>query len=93
MTGLIDTLEKDGLVVRSADSHDRRTTHVHLTPQGEAFVESMLPNYFQSVSEIIKPLSETERKLLVDLLLKLQEGLTKPEEAFSPEPAPIAATF
>ncbi len=76
MTGLIDTLERDGLATREADSQDRRTTHVRLTSEGEAFVEKMLPPYFHCVSEVIQPLSEPERKLLVGLLQKIQEGLT-----------------
>ena len=76
MTGLIDTLEKDGLVVRQADVHDRRTIHLHLTAQGQALVEAMLPDWFRCVSGIIQPLSVPERKQLVQLLQKIQEGLT-----------------
>ena len=75
MTGLIDTLEKDGLVIREADENDRRTLHVRLTPQGKASVEAMLPEYFRCVSAIIQPLDESERKQLVSLLQKIQQGL------------------
>ena len=83
MTGLIDTLEKDGLVTREADENDRRTLHVRLTPQGKSLVENMLPDYFRCVSAIIEPLNETERKQLVSLLQKIQQGLAPsrdPEE-------------
>ena len=76
MTGLLDTLEKDGMVVRQADTHDRRTLHVQLTDQGRACMNSIVPNYYQGVSRIMNPLSLPERKELVRLLQKLQEELT-----------------
>jgi DNA-binding MarR family transcriptional regulator len=75
MTGLIDTLEKDGLVVREADKNDRRTLHVRLTPEGKTFIKKIAPGYFRRVSAILEPLKETERKQLVRLLQKIQEGL------------------
>ena len=75
MTGLIDTLEKDGLVIREAHANDRRTVHVRLTRRGKSFVSKMLPDYFRCVSSIIQPLSEAERKQLLRLLLKIQQGL------------------
>jgi len=87
MTGLIDTLEKDGIVERQADTHDRRTIHVRLTAQGRENVEAMLPEYLQCVSHTISPLNQKERKELVRLLQKLQEGLTP--ASLKPSPQPI----
>jgi len=77
MTGLIDTLEKDRLVVREPDATDRRTIHVGLTGEGRAVLDAMLPDYFQCVADIMRPLSEPERKKLVALLQKIQGGLGK----------------
>ena len=76
MTGLIDTLEKDGMVVREADVHDRRTVHVRLTELGCAKLDAMRPGYFECVTRIAAPLDPRERKELVRLLQKIQEGLT-----------------
>ena len=75
MTGLIDTLEKDGLVVREPDAHDRRAVHVRLTGVGRTMLDGMLPRYFQCVADMLRPLSETEQKQLVRLLQKIQQGL------------------
>ena len=75
MTGLIDTLEKDRLVAREPDANDRRTIHVRLTGEGRAVLDAMLPDYFQCVADILRPLSEPERKKLVGLLQKIQSGL------------------
>lgn len=79
MTGLLDTLEKDGLAKREMDPNDRRTVRVSLTPAGEALLESTLPDYFRTVAEIMDPLSETERRQLVTLLQKIQQGLSAPK--------------
>lgn len=34
LTALLDRMEEKGLVTRAVDPHDRRTVHVHLTPEG-----------------------------------------------------------
>ena len=55
MTGLLDTLEKDGIVSRADDIHDRRTVRVRLTSAGRALLERMLPDYFDCVAKIMHP--------------------------------------
>ncbi len=75
MTGLIDTLEKDGWARREMDPGDRRTVLVRLTGKGQALLDSVLPDYFRCVSEIMEPLSVGERRELVSLLQKLQQGV------------------
>ena len=72
MTGLIDTLERDGLVKRDPDPDDRRMMSVLLTPKGEKFLNEFLPGHFKLISELMAPLSESERKTLVRLLGKIQ---------------------
>ncbi|MEV5753393.1 MarR family transcriptional regulator [Actinoallomurus sp. NPDC052308] len=36
VTGLVDRLQRRGLLTRQTDPHDRRVTRVHLTSEGEA---------------------------------------------------------
>jgi DNA-binding MarR family transcriptional regulator len=81
MTGLLDTLEKDGWAQREMDPNDRRTVLVRLTPAGEAFLERTLPEYFRCVSTIMEPLDEDERRQLVGLLQKIQNGRTDEQAA------------
>jgi DNA-binding MarR family transcriptional regulator len=71
MTGLIDTLERDGLVKRVRDANDRRMMSVNLTPKGWKFLGKILPTHFRDMSEIMSPLKESERKTLVRLLNKI----------------------
>ena len=75
MTGLIDTLEKDGYVRREPDPHDRRAMLVQLTPKGDAFTEELMPGYFRRVATIMAPLECDERDELLRLLLKVREGI------------------
>lgn len=71
MTGLIDTLERDGFVKREADPNDRRMMPVKLTSKGRKLLEDILPGHFRLMSTIMQPLSEVERKTLVRLLNKI----------------------
>jgi DNA-binding MarR family transcriptional regulator len=74
MTGLIDTLERDGLVTRKPDPVDRRMMSVHLTPRGHQTLHEVLPGAFQNMTAMLAPLSESERKTLVRLLSKIMRA-------------------
>jgi DNA-binding MarR family transcriptional regulator len=73
MTGLIDTLERDGYVKREPDPVDRRQMSVLLTPSGEKFLMEFLPGHFKAIAGIMSTLTEAERKTLVRLLIKVQQ--------------------
>jgi DNA-binding MarR family transcriptional regulator len=73
MTGLIDTLERDGLVVRVPDPNDRRMMSVRLTSKGEARLKEILPEHFRRMAVLMSGLTDNERKTLVRLLQKIQE--------------------
>jgi DNA-binding MarR family transcriptional regulator len=87
MTGLVDTLERDGYVKREPDPDDRRMMSVRLTPQGEKFLRDFLPGHFKSIAALMSPLNEAERKTLVRLLGKVQQQAARlgprPETAAS----------
>jgi DNA-binding MarR family transcriptional regulator len=87
MTGLIDTLERDGLVKREPDPDDRRMMSVLLTPKGETFLNEFLPGHFKLIAELMAPLSESERKTLVKLLVKIQGHATALRENAAAVPA------
>jgi DNA-binding MarR family transcriptional regulator len=73
MTGLIDTLERDGLVKREPDQRDRRMMSVTLTPKGAALLKAILPPHFKRMAALMEPLNESERKTLVQLLAKITQ--------------------
>jgi DNA-binding MarR family transcriptional regulator len=77
ITGLVDTLERDGLVRREHDSGDRRMMRIHLTPKGHETLLSILPGHFRQMADQMASLTESERKTLVHLLSKI--GSSAPE--------------
>lgn len=89
MTGLIDTLERDGLVKREPDLTDRRQMSVTLTAKGRALLESILPDHFKRMAVLMAPLTETERKTLVQLLGKIMDQVVTLAPTF---PSPRAMT-
>lgn len=75
VTGLLDGLERDGLVERHPSSDDRRRIDVVITTKGRAFLETMLPDHFRRVAGLMSALSEKERRSLIALLAKVDEGI------------------
>lgn len=73
MTGLIDTLARDGYVTREPDPEDRRMTTVTLTASGAALLKTILPTHFERMARLMSSLSEDERKTMLQLLLKIIE--------------------
>ena len=76
VTGLVDRLERNGLVVRS-DHHDRRATVVRLTDVGEAVLGRTGPRHAAVLGELTGRLSEGEKQTLVRLLTKLRRELRR----------------
>ncbi|WP_002635698.1 MarR family transcriptional regulator [Myxococcus hansupus] len=75
MTGLLDTLEKDGLICREDHPEDRRMYTVRLTPKARQLIEDMLPDHYRRIAALMAPLSDEEHTTLRALLAKVSEGL------------------
>ena len=73
ITGLLDSLERDGFVRREPDPADRRQMSVHLTIKGQAFMHDILPDHFRVITRLMSALSENERKTLSRLLTKVSQ--------------------
>lgn len=71
VTGVIDRLEKQGLVWRTPYPNDRRVNLIGITPKGKAALAETLPEHEKVLIERIKKLSSDERKTLVKLLSKI----------------------
>jgi DNA-binding MarR family transcriptional regulator len=57
VTGLVDRLEKRGLLKRREVASDRRAYQVVLTPAGARLVRDILPHYHQKADEVWKQIS------------------------------------
>lgn len=75
ITGLIDGLERDGLVRRSACPSDRRVSLIELTNEGERTLKKILPQHLRRLSELVGVVTKTEQKELLKLLKRFHAGL------------------
>jgi DNA-binding MarR family transcriptional regulator len=89
MTGLIDTLERDGFVKREHAPDDRRMMLVQLTAKGRSFLDGILPEYFRRVAALMGRLTVDERKTLVTLMGKIQQSLPAAVKGVAPAPPAI----
>jgi DNA-binding MarR family transcriptional regulator len=74
-TGVVDTLEKKGLVIREPHPLDRRSMLVRLTDRGRR-VHDTAPGTEQAFQTCCAPLEKEEMEELARLLRKLDSNLT-----------------
>ena len=79
ITGIIDRLEARGLLTRAGRKGDRRTTDIMLTTKGKALQGRVAEKYGRFMQNALGVFTQEEQKTLRDLLLKLQEGMSRSE--------------
>ncbi len=73
ITSLVDGLEDEGLLRRSADPDDRRSIRLEITPKGHEHLGEIKGLHDAHAERTFSILSETERGDLLDILDKLRE--------------------
>src|SRR3989338_9529835 len=73
MTGLIDRLERKGLVKRLA-GRDRREHVLAVTPQGAGLLHRLFPRHLEAAARLCGVLSNGEARTLLQLLKKLRSA-------------------
>jgi DNA-binding MarR family transcriptional regulator len=68
VTGLVDRLVKEGLVVRIANQEDRRATFVRLTRKGLRLFETMAAAHERWVNEILAGFDDEKSEAMIGLL-------------------------
>ncbi len=68
MTKLIDKLEKDGLVERSALEGDRRVNIMNITSKGSKLLDAVWPGYIEKLKKLIGGLNQGQQKDVSELL-------------------------
>lgn len=71
ITLVVDNLEKQGLVQREREPHDRRMIVVSLTPAGRELISQVFPKHLAAIVEEMSILTPEEQQLLGDLCRKL----------------------
>ncbi|MDR0358997.1 MAG: MarR family transcriptional regulator [bacterium] len=76
VTGLVDHLERDGLVARVPDPNDRRSVRAHITEKGEQLVKDMFQEFMRRAMRIFEgiPQEDLDRFRHMCLLLVQRIG-------------------
>jgi DNA-binding MarR family transcriptional regulator len=75
VTGVVDRLERQGLVQRSHSETDLRVRQLSLTPAGRALLGRVLEGHAQRVSSLFAGLLPEEQATMLGLLRKLEAHL------------------
>lgn len=81
VTGLVDSLEAQGLVRRVPDAQDRRVRLAVLTGAGTRLLGDVLPEHRAAVQRDLAGLDVEEKEELIRLLRKVRESVRRAEEA------------
>ena len=80
VSGLMTSLERDGLVKSTVDNDDRRNLIANLTSRGRAIVEKAIDSNATPMRAALAPLSASERTTLRLLLQRLRQGFVAARE-------------
>ncbi len=72
LTGLIDRLERDGLVMRQVSTEDRRTVRVRITPKAEKLRETLTNLYHDINRRFLSFLTKKEQKIFEQVVAKIE---------------------
>lgn len=76
VTGIIDRMEREGLVTRRRSKADRRVIHIALTKRGEALARQIPVEPMDIFRRALQTLSPTEARDLTRILTKLARAVT-----------------
>ena len=84
LNGVLNDLERDGLVARVRDEHDRRRNLIALTPAGGEALRRLNGRVEAAQEALLEPLSGEERAELGRLLTRLREHHAARRQASGP---------
>lgn len=76
VTQVVDSLVKEGLVIRKQDEDDRRTIHVSLSKKGKEELTTLKKSHFEKMKELFTPLTDEELEQLLTLYKKVLRSQT-----------------
>jgi DNA-binding MarR family transcriptional regulator len=79
MTGIIDRLEKAGLVGREDHPKDRRINIIKITRKGRDIVNKLEPGYFTRVKKTMSGISKNGMKTIMKGMEKIRENVRQEE--------------
>jgi DNA-binding MarR family transcriptional regulator len=74
VSSILERLEAKGLVERRVNGADKRAREVYLTAKARDLRRRVGPKVLAANDRILAPLKASERKLFIDMLVRLVEG-------------------
>ncbi len=74
MTGLLDRMERDGLVIRTPDADDRRTLRIYLTHEGKKLQQPLIDLALLMIDELLMGIPEEEVSVVNDVLRRILQS-------------------
>jgi DNA-binding MarR family transcriptional regulator len=71
VTGIIDRMEREGLVVRARSKDDRRVVHIKLTEKGSRIAREVQVEPMEVARAALDSLSAAETRQLLQILTKI----------------------
>lgn len=71
MTGLLDRMERDRLVIRRADPEDRRAQRIHLTEEGKQVRNRVLEVVDRTLNRVLRGVSEEDLVRVKEVLRRV----------------------
>lgn len=77
VTGLVDSLVRQGLATRKDDPKDRRACLVAITAKGVALLDDYLPGHYLEMRTILSVFNPSEKKQLSAMLKRLRTAVAR----------------
>jgi DNA-binding MarR family transcriptional regulator len=77
VSGIIDRLEKQDLVVRKTDESDRRYTRLYISEQVKDYIEKLIPDYYVPLLGKVKAANKEEQLVITEGISKLRDLIDK----------------
>jgi DNA-binding MarR family transcriptional regulator len=77
ITGLLDSLERRGLIRRVQSADDGRTRPVLISAAGQRVADELVPNMHRFERELMAPLQRHELEALLDMVARLQQRVVE----------------
>ncbi|MGJ3204606.1 MarR family winged helix-turn-helix transcriptional regulator [Geobacillus sp. FJAT-46040] len=76
-TDLVDRMERNGLVARVRDEHDRRVVRIRLLEKGERIIKEVIEKRQRDLASVLESFSDEEIVVFERCLRKLHQEMTK----------------
>lgn len=75
ITRIISYLEEENILIRVADSQDKRTKRIYLTHKGKQLQQHLVPQAIQAAKEATANIDQDELQTCLEVLHKIYENL------------------